>query len=96
MEGGTLRRGLPGDLKGFGAAPPPLGPSDQAVIGAYDQLLVNSDDQRPTVGADGGIDDGQVDCGRGEGGNGPLKSYGALDDVAGGDGVRDIDQARGR
>src|SRR5258706_8926442 len=57
---------------------------------------MNSDDEGAAVGADGGVDDGQMNGGWGEGGEGALEGYGAFDDVAGGNGVGDVHQARGR
>ena len=52
---------MPGNLAnrcGLVAVP---GPGDEAVIGAEDDGFVDADDQQAAIGADAGVDDGQVD-----------------------------------
>lgn len=94
VESVARNGGLPDDFEGFAGALTTPSPGDQAVIRTYDELVVNSDHDGESGGADGGIDDGQVDgCGR-KGIDRPLQCYRTLDDVARRDGVSDVDQAR--
>ena len=49
------------DFVGFSVCEAPPGPGDQAVVGADDEALADLCDEDSAIGADAGIDDGQVD-----------------------------------
>src|SRR6266704_6636983 len=57
---------------------------------------MNSDDQGAAIGADGGVDDGQMNRPGRKRLDRPLQCYRPLHDVTGRNRVGDIDQARGR
>ena len=83
----------PRDLRAAAAVHAPR-PGDQAVVGADDALLLDLDDQHAPVGADAGVDDGEVRGAGREAVDGALQRDRAAQHVLRRDLVRDVDQPR--